>query len=512
MTATLTREDVRALREDLGLFSRTVGHPLADWQAEDLRLETFRTVIVGARRTGKTRALAVLAVWWAFRRSGQRVLIVSAGEESARGLLWAVRDVLAGHPMLAASLVDEQQGMVSLDNGSQVRAVSASARAIRGKDAHLLIVDEAAFIQDDEAIIEGAAVHTVGAHTASGEARIVMACSPWEASGVFFRWARLGESGDERTRTFRWRLDRCPWVAPWYIEDQRQQLSPMRFRAEIEAEFVEGGTGFFSRADLLAAVAPYPLVPPERARGGGVVAGCDWGNRNDQHAICLLGVLDDYGMNRQPVFYVPWIETSQARYRDQVERVAAIAKAAPSRGGLRPSHVYETARALPRLGSPFGYHVTQIMSEVNGVGGPATEALEERVGWKVTRVTTTAESKERSFSRLLDLLSSDQLVLPDDVGLLRELSGLEGTATAHGGLRIAAAGRGHDDRALALSFCALALDARITLGPVSDLKDAPPDDQWLTTESGVMVPALPRPRGDGFTDGSAFLRGADYPI
>jgi hypothetical protein len=228
----------------------------------------------------------------------------------------------------------------------------------------------------------------------------------------------------------------------------------------------------------------------------------------DSHAICLLGVLDDFGMNRQPVFFIPWIETSQARYRDQVERVSAIAKAAPSRGGLRPNRVYDNARMLPRIGSPFGYQVHQVMSEVNGVGGPATEALEDRLGdWKVTRVTTTMESKERSFARLLDLISSDQIVLPDDPGLLRELAGLESTATANGGLRIAAAGSGHDDRALALSFCALALDTHVTQGQGSPLKDAPPDDEWLTTQSGVMVPANPRPRWGGFTDSSAFMRG-----
>jgi hypothetical protein len=287
----------------------------------------------------------------------------------------------------------------------------------------------------------------------------------------------------------------------------------MRFRAEIEAEFVEGGSGYFSRADLLAAVAPYPLVSPEQARGGGVVMGCDWGNRVDSHAVCLLGVLDDYGMNRQPVFFIPWIETSQARYRDQVERVSAIAKAPPVRHGLRPNHVYESARMLPRPGSAFGYQVHQVMSEDVGVGGPTTEALEDRLGaWKVTRVHTSQATKERSFARLLDLISSDHLVLPDDPGLLRELSGLESTTTPNGGLRIAAAGSGHDDRALALSFCALALDTHVTQGRASDLKDAPPDDQWVTTQSGVMVPALPRPRWGGFTDGTAFLRGADYPI
>lgn len=123
--------DLLEAREDLPLFARLVGFPLTAWQAAGLTLDTLFTVLVGARQCGKSRGLAVLAVWWAFRRPSQTVLIISAGEAGATRLLRQVREVL-NSPLLKGSVVDEQQGLVVLDNASRILAVPASERQVRG--------------------------------------------------------------------------------------------------------------------------------------------------------------------------------------------------------------------------------------------------------------------------------------------------------------------------------------------------------------------------------------------
>ncbi|QIK76042.1 terminase large subunit domain-containing protein [Nocardioides piscis] len=484
----------------MAAFAALVGHPLTPWQAEALTLESLFSVIVGPRQVGKSRALAVLAVWWAFRRPGQTVLIVSAGERSSKRLLGQVRRVL-DHPLLAGEVVDESIERVLLGNGSQIVSVPASERAIRGFTVDLLLVDEAAFVSDD--VLEGAALPTITAREAEG-ARVVLACTAWEASGLFYRFAMQGEGGHDNVRTFRWRLadastDNGGWITPGYISLMRSSMDPLRWRTEYECEFVQGGAGFFSRDDLMAAVAPYRLSSPEDATGGTVVLGADWGNRVDSHAVALLGVVDDYGLNGHPVFFLPWLETSQARYRVQVDRVARIAKAAPRRGWRGGFTAGNTGVPFLQSGQVSGYQVVQVLSETNGVGGPATEALEDALGERyVTRVNTTQASKELAFGRLLDLLSSDALVLPDDPQLLRELAGLESQATQNGGVRIAAAGTGHDDLALALSFAALALAPDMRTGPVSDASRKPPPEDWVQAPNGLLIPAQPVPVWGGF--------------
>ncbi|MEI2810829.1 MAG: terminase family protein [Nocardioides sp.] len=494
-------------RDDgLPLFARVVGFPLMGWQERGLGLETYLTVIVGARQVGKSRALAVLASWWALRRPGQTVLIVSNGELGARRLLGQVRDVLAS-PALRADVLEEAVGSVVLVNGSRIIALPKSS-AIRGHSVDLLLCDEAA--EMDDATLEGSAIPTTTARVSQG-ARVVLAGTPWQASGGFYRYAMAGEQGlDPTVRTFRWRIadaltDVGGWVSRQWLAQRKLATPQLQFRAEYECEFIDGGAGYFSRDDLVAAAAPYELLEPEDAPGGNVVMGLDWGRRVDSHAIALLAVADDYDRNELAPLFLPWYETSQRGYADQVDLVATIA------GGGRLFRGRATlpgpTRGRTVTNGPVGYDVATIYSETNGVGGPATEALEDRVGWRVVPVSTTQESKERDFGRLLSLVISGQMVLPDHPKLLRELSALEATPTETGRLRIAAAGTGHDDLAMAISFTMRALDTGTFVGTATsrrtgELMEVP----MVTTPSGLVIPKNPQPRRDGLTNTRSVLR------
>ena len=83
VSAAPSRPDVAAARDDLGRFAELVGWPLEEWQLAALRLETRQTCLLSPRQCGKSRSLAVLATWWAYRKPGQVVLVVSASEGAA---------------------------------------------------------------------------------------------------------------------------------------------------------------------------------------------------------------------------------------------------------------------------------------------------------------------------------------------------------------------------------------------------------------------------------------------
>ena len=137
----LTRQDVTAARNDLGQFASLVGWPLETWQRDPLKLETRQTVLISPRQAGKSRSLSVLALWWAFRRPRQMVLVLSAGDVAAARLLRTMRQV-AEHPLLGSSVIDETQHRVILSNGSEIRSVPASDSQIRGWTVDLLVVDD----------------------------------------------------------------------------------------------------------------------------------------------------------------------------------------------------------------------------------------------------------------------------------------------------------------------------------------------------------------------------------
>jgi hypothetical protein len=116
----IRRQDVAEARDSLAAFARLIGWPMEDWQSGALTLEKRQTVLISPRQAGKSRSLSVLALWWAFRKPGQMILVLSAGDVAASRLLRTMRQA-AVHPLLASSVVDETQHRLILDNGSEFR-------------------------------------------------------------------------------------------------------------------------------------------------------------------------------------------------------------------------------------------------------------------------------------------------------------------------------------------------------------------------------------------------------
>ena len=164
-----SRQDITQARRDLGAFATLIGWPLETWQRDPLKLETRQTVLISPRQCGKSRSLSVLALWWAFRKPNQMILVLSAGDVAASRLLRTIRQA-AAHPLLGASVNDETQHRVILSNGSEIRSVPASDSQIRGWTVDLLVVDEAAWLPAD--ILLAAALPTTAARP---DARVVLA-------------------------------------------------------------------------------------------------------------------------------------------------------------------------------------------------------------------------------------------------------------------------------------------------------------------------------------------------
>ena len=116
-------EVVQRARDDVRYFARVVaGAELWDHQAEVAMSDARYRVILAGRRAGKSRILAVLALWAAFRKRGASVVIVSVGEVASLRVLADVA-ALAGAPLLRGSVVDELKSSVTLSNGSRLSRI-----------------------------------------------------------------------------------------------------------------------------------------------------------------------------------------------------------------------------------------------------------------------------------------------------------------------------------------------------------------------------------------------------
>ena len=452
MPRSITRQDIRQAGRSLGFFAELIESPLTPWQLEALSLPTRQTVLVAPRQTGKSYSLAVLACWWAFRRPDQMVLIISASEASAFRLLAAVRKV-AAHPLLHASVDDENQGRVKLTNGSQIQSLPSSERAIRGASVDLLIVDECAFVTED--VLEGAAIPTTAARPG---ARLVFASTPWGDGGGFWNLAQQGlNGGDGITRTWRWSLGQAAWIVPEVIEAARRSLPPLRFAAEYLGEWVPSGDAYFPHEDIRAAVASYGLL--RDGSGMPAVMGLDWGRMQDASAIVLAGLLDDYGTNGRPCVLVPHLQTSRKPYPQQYAEIEALART---------------------------WDLT-VVSETRGVGVATTDSIAALLNRNtVTGFDTSQKRKEDAYGRVALLLSNRQLALPDDDELLRQMMGVSAEATLLGGLRIGAKRESvHDDLPDALAFAIYGMPKIFADVP---RRDIPQGITWTETAGGLRIP------------------------
>lgn len=439
-------------RDDVEVFSRAlVGEPAWPHQAEVMRSNARIRCICSGRQAGKSRTLALLALHEAFRGPERRVLILSAGEDASRGLLAEISG-LASVPLLAGSVVDDNTSLVTLSNGSTIRSVPASQKQVRGKSVDLLILDEAAF-QDEE--IWQAAKYTIVARPGS---RVVMASTPWGRADRFFATAyRAGQRsfGHRRVdgyQSFHWPSTASPLVDRELLAMWRETSTDREWRTEVLAEWVDAQGAYFTPEELEGSVRDYELIDPSVAMGMKVSAGVDWG-QSDASTVVLVGRLDlghvaassrEGVAGREgsgPLFVAYLEERFRAPYATFIEDVVALS--APDRA----------------------FRFGRVFSEMNGVGAMPTEVLRRRLSesgsGSVVGVHTTSASKEDGYGAMKLLLQTGGLVLPRHPELLRQLAALEYETLDGGSVRIAVPERGgqHDDLAMGLM---LALGEQVT--------------------------------------------------
>jgi len=500
-------------------FGAWAGKPLTAVQTRATSLEARTTVILAPRQTGKTRSLAVLVAWWAARRARQVVLIVAAIEDSAKRDLREVGALLADSD-LARSVLDEQAGLIRLSNGSEIRSVSASERAVRGWSVDLLVIDEASLISDDVAL--SAALPTVAARP---DARVVMASSPWSESGFFYDHVAAGDS--EHVRVHRWSLADAPWVSKASVEAARQSMPSARFAAEFEARWASSLDALFSRQVLERSSADLSLPSFRDLRGPAkVLGGLDHGVVGDRSAVAWIARTPVAALNpdadpERPVFvaraeaWAPGTPLSDT-VSDVVASPAHWATFASETNGVGAGPTQELWRRLRER--PWeaggGQRARAVVVPVVPEWDPVRPArrVARPAGFVTTKVevATTAQKKALNFERMLWLMDREQLVIERGSDLMREFAALRLELSPGGAEKIEAA-RGHDDLADAVYLAALPwkdgsrlrchladlADRRRPEAPAPDL-----DEPVVETGGGLRLhrrPALQSPAGDELT-------------
>jgi hypothetical protein len=184
---------------------------LYPFQEKTLRL--FRdnpySIVLKSRQLGISTLGAGYSLWLMLFHKDKNILCIATKQETARNMVTKVKFMYDNLPSWLKISADENNKLsLRLSNGSQIKATSASSDAGRSEAVSLLLVDEAAFIENIGEIW-ASAQQTL----ATGGGAIVLS-TPYGTGNWFHKTWVSAENAEN---------DFLPIKLPWYVHPERDE-------------------------------------------------------------------------------------------------------------------------------------------------------------------------------------------------------------------------------------------------------------------------------------------------
>ena len=193
-------------------------------------------IILKSRQMGISTLTAGLTVWSMVFNEDYNVLVIAIKQDTAKNLITKIRVM---HEMLPSWLrvgTDEDNRLsLRLKNGSQVKAVSSSPDAARSEALSLLIIDEAAFIQNIDEI------WTSAQQTLATGGKAVMLSTPNGTGNLFHKTWQEAERGDGRFNPIKLHWTQHPERDQEWRDLQTELLGEKMAAQECDCDFISSG-------------------------------------------------------------------------------------------------------------------------------------------------------------------------------------------------------------------------------------------------------------------------------
>lgn len=218
-------------------------------------------IVLKPRQTGYTEIVAAFVAWLLLFHREQSIMVISTKSETAKNVVKRVKTAIKNVPkwLLLSDVISDNKLSVEMGNGSWVKSVSRSQDAGRSEALSLLIIDEAAHVENLDEIWTGLKP------TVSAGGRIIMLSTPNGVGNTFHKLyaeALAGTNGFNAIRTDWWEhpehisdLETGPdgaYTSSWFRKEIKG-LSDRQISQEYLCEFLSSGDTFFS-AEVMALV------------------------------------------------------------------------------------------------------------------------------------------------------------------------------------------------------------------------------------------------------------------
>lgn len=286
-------------------------------------------------------------------------------------------------------------------NRAFVKFITAQNDNFRGDTYDLIIVDEACFIKD-EIYQAGIRATVMNAITRGHGKQILLSTPKWK--NWFYN---AGLVQEDTRKVIKFTSEESGRYNEKVIKQLRDELPEHVFNNEYMAEFLEEGNGLFKWKQCIMKSIPTDLI--------GVSAGLDFGVEEDYTVLTILN------KNGEVICLRKWYRIDWMDLLDEV------------------------VKELKKYGSPTVY------CETNGIGNMPTKTLRSK--YSNTRdFTTSNKSKNDIINKLALDFNNQNIWIPNDNSLQKELDAFSMTMTPSGKITYGGSGGFHDDQVMSLAI------------------------------------------------------------
>ncbi len=210
-------------------------YPFQDTALQEL-IDNDYNIILKSRQLGITTLSSAYSLWMMIFHSDKNILCISITQETSKEIVTRVRFANDNLPSwLKVPCVEDNRLSLRLKNGSQIKAVSSSGTAGRSAALSMLIIDEAAFIDNIDEI------WTSAQSTLSTGGKAIVLSTPNGVGNFFHKTWVEADAKKNKFHTIR---------LPWHLHPERDQtwrdeqtklLGPKMAAQECDCDFATSG-------------------------------------------------------------------------------------------------------------------------------------------------------------------------------------------------------------------------------------------------------------------------------
>lgn len=223
----------------------TIKFELYKFQEETLQsFADFKfNIILKSRQMGISTLVAAYSLWFMIFHKDKNILLVSLRQEDAKDVITKVRFANeALPPWLKIKCVEDNRLSLKFSNGSGIKAASTTKKSGVGQALSLLIIDEAALIDEAEEL------WTSAQPTLSTGGSAIILSTPRGVGNWFHKmWAGAEENNDGKTGKNGFHPIKLPWHyhpdrdQTWRDIEGAKQGNPKKAAQEFDCDFLASG-------------------------------------------------------------------------------------------------------------------------------------------------------------------------------------------------------------------------------------------------------------------------------